>query len=317
MSWYLFLAPLEGQNIIWVFSNLGVSTSGCLLEKHDVVQIASFCAKLRYLTDQNGPKTGPHQNKLWLFWNNKILQTVSAEKVDEKIGVICLVSMFPTWVRVCILSKKVHFLQLCADLSKKSKSVEAIYIYASENAMLIGVWATVHEILGINLSKKLLTQQKFLKNYLTSNTHTIKTVSQSIINNINFWKCVTRPFRCIYVNCSNQLGFLAEVSTKLKKMHFLDNLRTITQEGSMETRQMNPFCSSSFSSLFVICSNFIFMWSPHPVGPFWSVKYLNLKYPKSHQFRQLITLFYKVDTLRLLTIYIMFCTPTRAKSSFF
>ena len=63
-----------------------------------------------------------------------MLQTVRAEKVDEKIGVICLVSMFPIWVMVCKLSKKVHFLQFCADLSEKSKSVEAIYIYASESS---------------------------------------------------------------------------------------------------------------------------------------------------------------------------------------
>ena len=32
------------------------------------------------------------------------------------------------------LSKKVYFLQVCADLSKKSKSVKAIYIYASESS---------------------------------------------------------------------------------------------------------------------------------------------------------------------------------------
>ena len=31
------------------------------------------------------------------------------------------------------MSKKVHFLQFCADLSKKSKSVKAIYINASES----------------------------------------------------------------------------------------------------------------------------------------------------------------------------------------
>ena len=60
-----------------------------------------------------------------------MFQTVRAEKVDEKSGVIGLVSMFPTWVMVCKLSKNVHFLQFCADLSKKSKSVDAIYIYAS------------------------------------------------------------------------------------------------------------------------------------------------------------------------------------------
>ena len=63
-----------------------------------------------------------------------ILQTVRSEKVDEQNGVICLVSMFPSWVMVFKLSKKVHFLQFCADLSKKSKSIKAIYIYASERS---------------------------------------------------------------------------------------------------------------------------------------------------------------------------------------
>ena len=56
------------------------------------------------------------------------------------------------------------------------------------------------------------------------------------------------------------------------------------------------------------------MWSPR-----WSI--LVCKIPqflaKSYQFRQLITLFQKVDTLRLLTIYIMFCTPARAKYPIF
>ena len=157
----------------------------------------------------------------------------------------------------------------------------------------LGVWATFHEILAIKISKTML---KFLKNYSTSNTHTIETVSHSIINNINFWKCVTRPFRCIYVNCLNRLRFLAEVSTKLQKMHFLDNLKTITQEDNMETRQMTLFFSSTFSNL-TVCnihfwiwknSKFIFMWSP-----LWSI--LVCKIPqflaKSYRFRQLITLF--------------------------
>ena len=30
-----------------------------------------------------------------------MLQTVRVEKVDENIGVIFLVSMFPTWVMIC------------------------------------------------------------------------------------------------------------------------------------------------------------------------------------------------------------------------
>ena len=51
-----------------------------------------------------------------------MLQTIRAEKVDQKNVVICLVPMFPFWVKVRKLAKKVHFLQFCANLSKKSKS---------------------------------------------------------------------------------------------------------------------------------------------------------------------------------------------------
>ena len=137
----------------------------------------------------------------------------------------------------------------------------------------------------------MLTQQKFLKNYSTSNTHTSETVSHSIINNTNFWKCVTRPFRCIYVNCFNRLRFLAEVSTNLQKIHFLDNLRTITQEGSMETKQMTSFFSCTFSNLFVIfISEFE---NAQNAFSCWSI--LVCKIPqflaKSYRFRQIITLF--------------------------
>ena len=60
-----------------------------------------------------------------------ILQT-DRKKVDEKNGVICLVFMFPSWVTVLKLSKKVHFFfQFCADISKKSRSIKVIYIYTS------------------------------------------------------------------------------------------------------------------------------------------------------------------------------------------
>ena len=62
-----------------------------------------------------------------------MLQTVRAQKIDEKNGVICLVSMFPSRVMVLKLSKKVYFLQFYADLSKKPKFVKAIYIFVCES----------------------------------------------------------------------------------------------------------------------------------------------------------------------------------------
>ena len=75
------------------------------------------------------------------------------------------------------------------------------------------------------------------------------TVAQTSINHIIFWKSVIRTFRCIYENCFNRIRFLTKVSTKLQKMHFLNNLRTITQEGNMKTRQMTQFFSSTFCNI--------------------------------------------------------------------
>ena len=89
-----------------------------------------------------------------------ILQTVRSEKVYEKNGVICLVSMFHSWVKVLKFSKKVYFLQFCTDLNKKSRSIKAIYIYAcgrsryalSENGIIM-LWLTVLEILVFEIEE--------------------------------------------------------------------------------------------------------------------------------------------------------------------
>ena len=123
------------------------------------------------------------------------------------------------------LSKKRHFLQFCVDLNKKSKSVKSVYIYASEsfhytlseNAMVYrGPSNHSWDINDWNI-KKYADSAEIQQNSSTSNTNISKTVSHSTINNIIVWKYVTRPFRCIYVNCFNRLRFPAEVSTKIAK----------------------------------------------------------------------------------------------------
>ena len=43
-----------------------------------------------------------------------MLQTVRGDKVDEKNRIICLVSMFPSWLWFLIVEKSV-FLQFCTD----------------------------------------------------------------------------------------------------------------------------------------------------------------------------------------------------------
>ena len=62
-----------------------------------------------------------------------MLQAVRGEKVDEQNGIICLDSMFPSRVWFSIAKKSV-FLHFCTDPSKKSNSITAIYIYASESS---------------------------------------------------------------------------------------------------------------------------------------------------------------------------------------
>ena len=56
------------------------------------------------------------------------------------------------------------------------------------------------------------------------------------------------------------------------------------------------------------------MWSP-----LWSNLVCKIPqfFAKSYRSGQLFIIFYKVDTLRLLKIYIMFCPPARAKYKFF
>ena len=62
-----------------------------------------------------------------------MLNPVRLEKVHEKIGVICIVSMFPSVLK---LPPKNLYLQFCTDLSKKSNFVKLIYIYCTKNEAL-------------------------------------------------------------------------------------------------------------------------------------------------------------------------------------
>ena len=48
------------------------------LEKYDELsELVAFGQKLRYFTDQNGPKGGPHENEFWVFSNSEMNVTNS------------------------------------------------------------------------------------------------------------------------------------------------------------------------------------------------------------------------------------------------
>ena len=126
MSWHLFFGLHSRDKTIFIFSshrvsilkkrNDGLSESQTFAQNWGILH-TSVLGHIKMNFDY-------FQIQTWM------LQTVRAAKVDEKNEVICLVSIFCSWK----LSKKGHFLQFCVDLSNKSKSVKAIYIYASERS---------------------------------------------------------------------------------------------------------------------------------------------------------------------------------------
>ena len=124
-----FGSQLDWKSKICFFIFLNIYFSW--IERDKILISQPSPPKFRYFADQTGPKGRPHETNFDIFQIKKwTWQTV--QKVDEKNGVICLVSFFPSWVMVLKLSKIVHFLQICADLSKKSISIKANYLYLSE-----------------------------------------------------------------------------------------------------------------------------------------------------------------------------------------
>ena len=137
--------------------------------------------------------------------------------------VICLISMFPSWVMVLRLSKNLSFFAICADLRKKSKSIKAIYLYASERARFtisengIAYYAMTYCFGDISVwSQKILLNFCWVSIFFDILTANISwTMTQTPITHSIVWKSVMRAFRCIYVNCFSRLRFLAEFSTIL------------------------------------------------------------------------------------------------------
>ena len=142
------------------------------------------------------------------------------------------------------------FLQFCADLSKKSKYIKAIYIYTSErsscalseNGILYYSAIYCFRVIRVWRQRTLFNfcWASIFFNILIANISWM--VAQTPINHTIFWKSVMRTFRCIYGKCFGaDLDFLPKSAQNCMKYTFLGNLRTITQEANIETRQMIPF----------------------------------------------------------------------------
>ena len=135
--------------------------------------------------------------------------------------------MFPFWVMVLTLSKKVYFLQFCADLSKKPKSIKATYIYLSERSRyVLSKNGIVYYAMTYCFGDISLWTPRILLNFYWVNilfdiliANISWTVAQTPINHIIFWKSVIRTFRHIHVTCLNRL-FLLRSAQNCKKCNF-------------------------------------------------------------------------------------------------
>ena len=85
-----------------------------------------------------------------------ILETLRSEKVDEKNRFICLVSMFPSWLMVLKLSKKVLFFFNFVLTSARNLSLLKQFTYIHLKGLLthfqkmvlfLMLWRTLSEIL--------------------------------------------------------------------------------------------------------------------------------------------------------------------------
>ena len=70
--------------------------------------------------------------KMNFKFRNECYKQVSGKKVDEKLG--SFLQFLCSLPELCSLNYQKSFLQFCAEHNKKSKSIKAIYVYASEGS---------------------------------------------------------------------------------------------------------------------------------------------------------------------------------------
>ena len=140
-----------------------------------------------------------------------MVQTIRAEKVDEKNGVICLVPMFPSWVM------SLYFIKKFKELSKKSKSVKATYIYAPKGLVLhfqkmAIVYSAMTYCFGdIRVGSQIVLLNFYWLSILFDIENISWTVAQTPINHIISWKSVVMQYK----NFFNRFRFLAKFSKNL------------------------------------------------------------------------------------------------------
>ena len=122
---------------------------------------SAFGQRIKYFTDQNVPKWGITWK--WILgilkFRNECYKGLE-RKIEMKNGIICLVSMFPSWVMCLKLSEIEHFFsnfELTLEFSVKNLSLLKEFTYTHREGLVmhfykmvlsIMLWLIVSVILG-------------------------------------------------------------------------------------------------------------------------------------------------------------------------
>ena len=108
-------SQLDRTSKTWFFSFPNLYFSRIKRGKILISQLSP--PKIRYFTNQNGPKGEPHENEIWQLSN---------AKMGSFVWFSCL--------RPELWPLNLSFLQFFANVSKKPKAVTAIYVYVSKSS---------------------------------------------------------------------------------------------------------------------------------------------------------------------------------------
>ena len=130
---------------------------------NELSELVAFLSKIGVFYRPEWTKLGTTWKLIFKYFQVQkwMLQTIRAVKVFEKYGVISLVSMFSFWVMVFELSKKIQFLQICADLARNLSllkqfifmHLKGLVTHFQKRVLFIMPWLSVLEILGFEVEE--------------------------------------------------------------------------------------------------------------------------------------------------------------------
>ena len=152
LSWFGLTCLITLVLLIWKW--MGLFLRYHLLRCWDWLCLLNLTEALTLSLLLKLPSRKQRENEFWVFSNSEMNITNRLEKVDEKMGHFSS-SLFPSWVMVLKLSKKMHFYNFVLTSARNLGLIkqfmymhlEGLVTHSQNMALFITLWLTVLEIL--------------------------------------------------------------------------------------------------------------------------------------------------------------------------